>query len=308
MSRYFNKSQRQILDRSTSASHSKQVDLTRVLEEVSQLNGPVEAKKPQPFSTCRRLRLPDGAGKPLLLPKSEVPEQAIESYRALRTRLMRLQVNQKLRSVVMSSAMAREGKTLTSLNLALICSRVNGYRVLVIDGDLRTRGLTRLVGDPGGAGLSEILAGKAEYEDAVMVTENSNLFVLGAGAHPGQASELYTGTKWKEFMNWCTDNFRLVIVDAPPILPVADFEEIVSSCDGVLMLVRAYQTRRDLLQKTVARIDPKKLVGIILNGLPASDAAEYADAYSAAYTATASVSENLEQEAAQAAGRVERIG
>ena len=57
----------------------------------------------------------------------------------------------------------------------------------------------------------------------------------------------------------------------------------------------------------VARIDPKKLVGIILNGLPASDAAEYADAYSAAYTATAAVSENLEQEAAQA-GRVERIG
>jgi Mrp family chromosome partitioning ATPase len=109
-------------------------------------------------------------------------------------------------------------------------------------------------------------------------------------------------------MNWATGNFRLVIVDSPPILPVADFEEIVASCDAVLMVVRAYQTRRELLKKTSARIDPKKLIGIILNGVPASDAAEYEDAYSAAYTEAPAVGENLDQETAHAARQVEAVG
>jgi capsular exopolysaccharide synthesis family protein len=304
MSRYFNKSQRQLVDRSLPAAPSKQADLNRVLEEVSQLGIANEVKVAPVLSSCRKLRVLVSSGQPLLLPKSSVPEQVIESYRTLRTRLIRIQADQKFRSVIMSSAMAREGKTLTSLNLALSCSRINNYRVLVIDADLRTRGLTHLLGEPAGPGLSEILAGKAEYEDAVMATDSPGLYVLGAGGHPGQASEIFAGTQWKEFMNWATGNFRLVIVDSPPILPVADFEEIVASCDAVLMVVRAYQTRRELLKKTGARIDPKKLIGIILNGVPASDAAEYEDAYSAAYTEPPAVGENLDQETAQVARQV----
>lgn len=74
------------------------------------------------------------------------------------------------------------------------------------------------------------------------------------------------------------------------------------------MVVRAYQTRRELLKKTTARIDPKKLIGIILNGLPAMDVAEYEDAYSAAYTASQADGENLDQETAQIAGPVETAG
>src|SRR5215472_3954815 len=133
MSRYFNRSQRQRMDRALPAAPSKQADLNRVLEEVSQLGIANEVKRAPVLSSCRKLKLPVSSDQPLLLAKSSVPEQAIESYRALRTRLMRIQADLKLRSIVMSSAMAREGKTLTSFNLALSCSRISNYRVLVID-------------------------------------------------------------------------------------------------------------------------------------------------------------------------------
>lgn len=308
MSRYFNQSRRQVLDRALPTAPAKQADLSRVLQEVTQSVNIPETKRESFLGACRNLRLPVGSDQPLMLSRSDIPAPAMESYRALRTRLMRIQEKQGLRSVILSSASAREGKTLTSMNLALSCSRLDNYRVLVIDSDLRTRGLTRLLDDPGGPGLSDILAGKAEFEDGIMSTDNPNLYVLGAGSHSGQALELYSGKQWKELMNWCTENFRLVIVDSPPILPVADFEQIVGCCDGVLIVVRAYQTQRDLLKKMSARIDQKKLIGVIFNGVPATDTSEYGKGYSAAYVAPAPVSKNEKEESPDETGQVETLG
>jgi polysaccharide biosynthesis transport protein len=297
-----------MVDRSMPGTATKQADLNRVLQEVTESVVVPETKRETALSGCRKLRLPSGNHQPLLLSRSDIPAAAMESYRALRTRLMRMQENQGLRSVILSSAVAREGKTLTSINLALSCSRLNNYRVLVIDTDLRTRGLSRLIGDPAGPGLSEILAGEAEYEDAIMSTDTPNLFVLGAGSHSGQAPELYSGNQWKELMNWCVENFRLVIVDSPPILPVADFEQIVGACDGVLIVVRAYQTQRDLLKKISGRIDQKKLIGVILNGIPATDTSEYGKGYSAAYAAPPLAAKDAEQAAAPTdAGQFESV-
>jgi polysaccharide biosynthesis transport protein len=297
-----------MVDRSTPSTTTKQADLNRVLQEVTESVVIPATKRESHLSACRKVRLPAGDDQPLLLSRADNPAPAMESYRALRTRLMRMQENQGMRSVILSSAVAREGKTLTSMNLALSCSRLNNYRVLVIDSDLRTRGLSRLIGNPAGPGLSEILAGEAEYQDAIMATDSANLFVLGAGAHSGQAPELYSGTQWKDLMSWCVENFRLVIVDSPPILPVADFEQIVGACDGVLIVVRAYQTQRDLLKKIAGRVDQKKLIGVILNGIPATDTSEYGKGYSASYIAPPPMAKKVEQEAPADAGQVETSG
>jgi capsular exopolysaccharide synthesis family protein len=308
MSRYFNESRRQTLDRATPATATKQSDLNRVLQEVTESVVIPEVKRETPLSACRKLSLPSGADQPLLLSRSDIPAPAMESYRALRTRLLRLQESKGLRSVILSSAVAREGKTLTSMNLALSCSRLNNYRVLVIDADLRTRGLTRLVGEPEGPGLSEILAGEAEYQDAIMATDSPNLYFLGAGSHSGQAPELYSGNQWRDLMSWCVQNFRLVIVDSPPILPVADFEQIVGCCEGVLIVVRAYQTQRELLKKIAGRIDQKKLIGVILNGIPATDTSEYGKGYSGAYVNAPAAAKRVEQETPADANEVETVG
>ena len=196
---------------------------------------------------------------------SDTLEAAAESYRALRTRLLRLRSAQGLRSIVVTSAVQGEGKSLTSLNLALCCAQLHDMRILLIDGDIRSYGLTRLIGSLHVPGLSEVLAGKCEPEKAILATDLPNLYVLPAGTPSMPPPELFASRRWQELIGWCNESFKLVLVDSPPVLNLADVELITAPCDGVLMVVRAQQTRRDALQKSASQIDAKKLLGIVYN-------------------------------------------
>jgi protein-tyrosine kinase len=191
---------------------------------------------------------------------------AEESYRALRTRLLRLRSAQGLRSVVVTSASQGEGKTLTSLNLALCCAQLQGMRVLLIDGDVRSRGLSHALGLPEGPGLCQVLAGECEPLKAVTSTDVPNLYVLGAGSSSTPPAELFASHRWQELISSCSESFRLILIDSPPVMDLADVELISAACDGVLMVVRAQRTRRDVLQKSASLIDPKKLLGVVYNG------------------------------------------
>jgi capsular exopolysaccharide synthesis family protein len=290
MSRYFNQS-RQAFQRSSSVGTEKQADLRRALQQVTQASEVAENSPEARLRGCRKLRLPDNSHGPLICSGSEITTVALESYRALRTRLLRAQSSQTLRSVILSSAVGGEGKTLTTANLALCCSRLPDFRVLAIDADLRTRGLTRLLGDPSGPGLSNVLGGQTDYEDAIAVTDHQNFYVMGAGSSSTPASELYSGNRWKELIAWASQTFRLILVDSPPVLPVADFEQIVGACDGVLMVVRAQRTPRELLKKMADRVDQKKVLGVVFNGVASNESSQYAsDYYSDAYAAAPSSS------------------
>lgn len=216
---------------------------------------------------CRKSRLPQSSDLPLLYEGNDFGEFAMEAYRALRTRLMRLTATQGLRSVMITSANQAEGKTLTCFNLALCCAQLSGLRVLVVDGDLRVRGLTRILNYPGGPGLAEVLAGQAEPAKAILATDKPNLFVLPAGSASVASPELFAGGRWEALMRWCSESFRLIIVDSPPIFPFTDAELIGSPCDGVLVVVRARRTNRDTLQKAASQVDSKKLLGVVFNGL-----------------------------------------
>jgi capsular exopolysaccharide synthesis family protein len=192
-------------------------------------------------------------------------QSAEEAYRALRTRLFRLRSTMDLRSIIITSSVPGEGKTLTSFNLALCCSQLKDVRVLLIDGDIRTGGLTRSLGALASPGLADVLAGKSDAEAAVFETNHSNLYVCGSGATEHSPGELYAGRRWQEFMAWCKGSFQLVVVDSPPIMTLSDVELMAAACDGVLLAVRARQTRRDVLQKFASQIDAKKLLGIVYN-------------------------------------------
>jgi capsular exopolysaccharide synthesis family protein len=129
---------------------------------------------------------------------------------------------------------------------------------------------------PEGPGLSDFLGGKVAADKAVLPTEQENLFVLGAGALNGQPSELFASHLWTEFIAWASQSYGIVIVDAPPIQSLSDAELISAGCDGVLMVVRALSTPREVAQKCVSRIDKRKLLGIVFNGLPSSPGSDYA--------------------------------
>ena len=226
-----------------------------------------------------RLEIPAEKPGPALIKTSHsdtpLPPSAIEAYGSLRTRVMKLQGSKGIRSLMLTSSVPSEGKTLTSLNLAVSCSKLHNLRILLVDGDLRSRGLSRLLKIPEGPGLSDFLGGKVSADKAVLATEQENLFVLGAGLLNGQPSELFASHLWGEFIAWASQSYGIVIVDAPPIQSLSDAELISAGCDGVLLVVRALSTARDTAQKCVSRIDKRKLLGIVFNGLPSSPGSDY---------------------------------
>jgi protein-tyrosine kinase len=220
---------------------------------------------PSEVDQVKKIDIPESMLLPRKFEGSHSLQSAEEAYRALRTRLFRLSSTRDLRSIIVTSSVPGEGKTLTSFNLALCCSQLKDTRVLLIDGDIRTGGLTRALGSTSSPGLADILSGRCEPEAAVFETNHPNLYVCGAGSTTLSPAELYAGRRWQEFVAWCRESFHLALVDSPPIMTLSDVELMTAACDGVLLAVRARHTRRDVLQKFASQIDAKKLLGIVYN-------------------------------------------
>lgn len=282
MSKFFDRIQKE--DWTALEDPAKKLNVQQALQAVKETTKGADSvaaeMRAHRLAPCRKLELPQISRAPLILPRNSFAQFAIESYRALRTRLMRLQRETGLRSIVMTSAMPGEGKTLTALNLALCCAQLHDSRILLIDADLRTHALTDLLGAPQAPGLAEILAGQAEPERAILAANSPSLHVLGAGKASVSPPELFAGQRWKDFIGWCSESFNIILVDSPPILPLADFELIAGGCDGVMMVVRAQTTRRDLLRKAMGQVDRKKVIGTVFNGAKTKKSDHYYHHYS----------------------------
>jgi capsular exopolysaccharide synthesis family protein len=258
------------------AAPSVDNDLKHLLRPLKESQGIVTQVAAARLDKCRSIRLPRKEEKSFLVTQYNPEMQiAVEAYRQLRTRLVKQQTRSGTRSLVVSSAGQGEGKTLTAFNLALCYANIQNWPVLAVDADLRTRGLSMLLGDPGSPGLSGILEGACEASSAILRTDVQGLCVLPAGATNHSASELFAGTRWKEFIGWAAETFRLVIVDSPPALNLADLELIMAPCESAVLIVRARETSRASLTKALAQIDPKKLAGIIFNGGAGAGASYY---------------------------------
>jgi len=244
----------------------QELDVRQMLESLKQNTDSTATEVAElPLSKCRKVHLGKRIGVPLILRQDDFTRSALEAYHGLRTRLMRIQAKSGLHSIAITSSQPSEGKTLTTVNLGLCFSQLPGQRTLIIDADLRTRGLSLLLDNPDGGGLSEVLAGQMMPDDAILATDQENLFVLPAGSVSAPPPELFTGPRWQEFLRWCSENFKVVLVDTPPILPLTDFDLINAACDGVVMVVRAHHARRETLQKTVGALDSRKFLGIVFN-------------------------------------------
>lgn len=206
--------------------------------------------------------------RPFLLAGDETnaTHGAFEAYRALRTKLVRFQSRQGVRSVVISSAEAGEGKTVSAVNLGLCMAQLSGQRVLLVDADLRSSGLSKATGAMETPGLAEVLSGQAPFDKAVVATNIPNLYIVGAGDAKRPAGDLFAGPTFREFMGWCNEVFSMVLVDCPPMMGLADFEVLSTACDGVLLVVRAQRTKRQRLADLVPLLRDKKLLGLVLNG------------------------------------------
>jgi capsular exopolysaccharide synthesis family protein len=276
MSKFFNETQK-ARQRATNPADPLRLDVVSVMDAIKQheveVTGPLEVSSP----TGRQIRV-DKTVNGLITGgnnDSSHTDRAVEAYRTLRTRVMRLQASKDIRSIMVTSALPSEGKTVTSLNLAHSCAQLHGVRILLVDGDLRSRGLTRLLGISEGVGLSDVLSGKSLRDEVLLSTEHINLTVVGAGSSSGQPPELFASPRWSEFIAWANQSFDVIIVDAPPIQSLADAELIGAGCDGALVVVRALSTPRVLAEKCTGRLDKKKLMGIVFNGRPSGPENHY---------------------------------
>ena len=227
----------------------------------------------EPFKMVRLPRDP----RRLFFPEDDtVPAApALEAYRSFRTRVLRLQARRQFRTVAITSAAKGDGKTLTATNLALCCAQLPQFPVLLIDGDLRTHGAGQCLGHDDGPGLADVLSGRVAREAAVVATDIPNLHFVCAGDATKNPPELFSGAPWKEFIHWCKESFKLVLVDCPPALPLADFELISASCDGILVIARARATHKDALERVLAQVDSHKLLGVSVNSVSSYDQSYY---------------------------------
>lgn len=205
-----------------------------------------------------------------------------EDYRRLRTNLQFLNVDSPPKIIMISSAVPAEGKTTVTINLAVALTEL-GRSVTVVEADLRRPRVTRYLGLVDGVGLTNVLAGVAEVEDVVQFYGPSKMPVIAAGPTPPNPGELLASTHMATLLRKLAETNEFVLVDAPPLLPVADSSGLAASTDGVLLSVRYGSTRKDQVEQaaaSVARVGAKVL-GVVLNIVPPR--AEIASAYGYGY-------------------------
>lgn len=165
-----------------------------------------------------------------------------ESVRQLRTNLQFLDVENPVQVVVMTSSVTEEGKSITSANLALSLTKA-GYRTLVIDADLRRPTLAGHFHVERSVGLTDVLVGRVDINRALQPWD-ADLTVLASGSLPPNPSELLGGTAMAKVVAELRTRFDVIVIDTPPVLPVADALVVSAHADGVLLAVRAGHTSR----------------------------------------------------------------
>jgi capsular exopolysaccharide synthesis family protein len=193
--------------------------------------------------------------------------EANEQYRIVRTKL--LQHPRQPRMIVVSSAAAGDGKTITAVNLAGALSLKTDSKVLLMDSDFRRSMVHTQLGLPKEPGLAEVLRGACTLEEALVQTEQlPNLCVLASGEAKGNPAELLDSSPWPALCTRLRQVFRYVILDSPPVAAVADYDLIQAECDGVVMVVRPDRTNRKQCKAALELIPEDKLIGAVLNCVP----------------------------------------
>lgn len=202
-----------------------------------------------------------------------------EAYRQVRTNLQFLNVDRPAQTVVVTSSIADEGKTTTACNLALALAE-GGAEVVLVEGDLRRPRVARYMGLEGAAGLTNVLLGQASVDDVLQPWSRLSLSVLASGPLPPNPSELLGSANMADLLKQLTDRADIVIIDAPPILPVTDAAVVAVRCDGAIMVVRHGHTRQEHLLSAADAVEQvgARLLGTVFNRVPRTQ-----DAYAYTY-------------------------
>jgi capsular exopolysaccharide synthesis family protein len=206
-----------------------------------------------------------------------------EQYRTLRTQLFHTAEKRQTQVVVITSALAGEGKTSTALNLALAIAQSKEHRVLVIDGDLRRPNVASYLGLPARAsdrlGFGEVLAGKADTLDSIVCLDELELYVLPVSPVVANPTELLSSERLAEMIGELREYFDFIIVDSPPVMPFADARLLANHSDAVILVVHAEMAAYETVEKAVEALPAGRILGVVLNGAQGVGETDYYDYY-----------------------------
>ena len=195
------------------------------------------------------------------LPKSITAE----NYRSLRTNIQYSSIDKQVKTLVVTSSNAGEGKSTVAGNLAYTFFQ-SGKRVLIIDCDLRKPSLHRKFNVSNEVGLTDVLVGTSEL-NKVMKKIDDNLYLLTTGTLPPNPAEIIGSNTMEKFLDECKINFDYIILDTPPILPVTDSKLLAIKADATVLVVRSEISKSKHVSQAYKELEKvnANVIGTILN-------------------------------------------
>ncbi len=202
-----------------------------------------------------------------------------ECTRAIRTNLLFMSPDRPFKRLLVTSSGPQEGKSTTAINLGIAMAQ-SGNRVLLIDTDMRRPRLHKAFGVSNEKGVSSVVVGEGRIEDAIKSTEIPGLFVMPCGPIPPNPAELLHTQAFGDLLNKLGERFDRVVLDTPPVGAVADAVVLSTQVDGVVVVLKAGQTNRDLAKRTVRALRDVKanIYGAVLNDVNL-ESSKYGDYY-----------------------------
>jgi len=203
-----------------------------------------------------------------------------ECCRALRTNIMFSSADRPLKTIVVSSANPREGKTTTVIYLGTTMAQ-SGQKVLLIDTDMRRPRLHASTGVSRQVGLTNLILGDHDYDDVIKTTEIPNLYMLPCGPLPPNPAELLMSQRFQVVLDELAKRFDRIILDSPPVQVVTDAVVLSKMADGVILIVKSGKTVRDDIKRSAREIRAVegKIYGVIVNGFELDSRSGYYYSY-----------------------------
>src|ERR1700722_3431947 len=247
--------------RDTTVHSLEQVRLITALPSLAVI--PLSSNPSRSFPAAKRLPRSAAAMASAIRPKSEIAE----AYRALRTSILLSRTGKSAKILMVTSALPQEGKTTTSVNLAIVLAQ-HGSRVLLIEGDMRRSGISQILHLKSEIGLSTVLGQNTVANTAILsVADVPNLWVLPAGPVALHPSEMLASSRMRDLIRGLEPQFDHIIIDTPPVLSVTDAALMSALADSTLLVIRAGVTSRAALRRVhdvLSHVDAR-IMGVILN-------------------------------------------
>jgi capsular exopolysaccharide synthesis family protein len=204
---------------------------------------------------------------------------AAEKFRFLAVRLRHLQQRRRLKQLLITSTIPEEGKSMVAANLACTLAGRRQQKVLLMEGDLRRPTVQRLLGLGRIAGLTEYLQGTVEETIPIYRLEALGIWVMPAGSVPQDPLELMQCGRLSPLMESLNSWFDWIVIDSPPILPLADTSVWMRLADGILLVTRQGTTDKEQLKRGLEAIERSKLLGALVNSSTKAASSDYYQRY-----------------------------